>query len=153
MENGFNVDVVYLDFAKEFDKLDFNITLSKFKALGISSKIGRWIHSFLTGRKKSVVVNGTKSPPADLLSGVYQGSVLGPILFLILIGYIKQDVAHSFISSFPDDTRIGKVINSVEDAEQLQQDLQQVYQWAISNNMYFNTSKFELLRYRKVTKT
>ena len=147
MENGFNVDVVYLDFAKAFDKLDFNITLSKLKALGISGKIGRWIHSFLTGRKQSVVVNGTKSPPADVLSGVPQGSVLGPILFLILIGDINQDVAHSFISSFADDTRIGKGINSVEDAEQLQQDLQQVYQWAISNNMDFNTSKFELLRY------
>ena len=147
LENGFNVDVVYLDFAKAFDKLDFNITLSKLKALGISGKIGRWIHSFLTGRKQSVVVNGTKSPPADVLSGVPQGSVLGPILFLILIGDINQDVAHSFISSFADDTRIGKGINSVEDAEQLQQDLQQVYQWAISNNMDFNTSKFELLRY------
>jgi hypothetical protein len=141
------VDVVYLDFAKAFDKLDFNITLSKLKALGISGKIGRWIHSFLTGRKQSVVVNGTKSPPTDVLSGVPQGSVLGPILFLILIGDINQDVAHSFISSFADDTRIGKGVNSAEDAEQLQLDLQQVYQWAISNNMDFNTSKFELLRY------
>ena len=108
LEKGFNVDVVYLDFAKAFDKLDFNITLSKIKSLGISGKIGRWIHSFLTGRKQSVVVNGTKSPAADVLSGVPQGSVIGPILFLILIGDIDQDVAHSFISSFADDTRIGK---------------------------------------------
>ena len=52
LENGFNVDVVYLDFAKAFDKLDF--TLSKLKALGISGKIGRWIHSFLTGWKEAV---------------------------------------------------------------------------------------------------
>ena len=51
LEEGYNVDVIYLDFAKAFDKLDFNVTLSKLKALGISGKVGRWIYSFLTGKK------------------------------------------------------------------------------------------------------
>jgi len=64
LEEGHNVDVIYLDFAKAFDKLDFNVTLNKLKMLCIDGKIGRWIHSFLIGRHQSVVVNGEKSPPA-----------------------------------------------------------------------------------------
>ena len=99
LEEGHNVDVVYLDFAKAFDKLDFNITLHKLKSLGIDGKIGRWIHSFLTGCHQRVVVNGVMSKLAAVLSGVPQGSVLGPILFLIMLGSIDKDVAHAFLSN------------------------------------------------------
>ena len=141
------MDVVYLDFAKAFDKLDFNITLQKLKSLGIDGKIGRWIHSFLTNRHQQVVVNGAKSDPAPVISEVPQVSVIGPLLFLILIGDIDQEVAHSFISSFADDTRIGNGIQTNEDASQLQQDLDKVYQWATRNNMTFNDTKFDLIRY------
>ena len=151
LESGKNVDVVYLDFAKAFDKLDFNITLQKLKSLGIDGKIGRWIHSFLTNRHQQVVVNGEKSDPAPVISGVPQGSVIGPLLFLILIGDIDQEVAHSFISSFADDTRIGNGIQTNEDASQLQQDLDKVYQWATRNNMTFNDTKFDLIRYGQNT--
>ena len=147
LEEGYNVDVVYLDFAKAFDKLDFNITLEKLKMAGIDGKIGRWIHSFLTGRQQSVVVNGEKSSPAPVLSGVPQGSVIGPILFLILIGDIDQNIAHAFLSSFADDTRAGKGIKSEHDAQLLQQDLNDIYNWAARNNMEFNDFKFDLLRY------
>ena len=145
------MDVVYLDFAKAFDKLDFNITLQKLKSLGIDGKIGRWIHSFLTNRHQQVVVNGEKLDPAPVISGVPQGSVIGPLLFLILIGDIDQEVAHSFISSFADDTRIGNGIQTNEDASQLQQDLDKVYQWATRNNMTFNDTKFDLIRYGQNT--
>ena len=147
LEEGKNVDVVYLDFAKAFDKLDFNITLIKLKELGIDGKIGRWLHSFLTGRHQTVIVNGEKSEPAPVISGVPQGSVIGPLLFLILIGDIDKEVAHTFMSSFADDTRIGREITSHEDAALLQHDLNKVYEWASTNNMQFNDSKFELLRY------
>ena len=74
-----------------------------------------------------------------------------PLLFLILIGDIDQEVAHSFISSFADDTRIGNGIQTKEDASQLQQDLDKVYQWAIRNNMTFNDTKFDLIRYGQNT--
>ena len=149
LEEGKNVDVIYLDFAKAFDKLDFNITLAKIKDLGIDGKIGRWLHSFLTGRHQTVIVNGERSEPAPVISGVPQGSVIGPLLFLILIGDIDKDVAHSFISSFADDTRIGREIASPADARLLQEDLHKVYNWATTNNMQFNDTKFELLRYGK----
>ena len=87
-----------------FDKVDFLITMRKMNKLGISGNLGRWIHSFLTNRTQSVAVNGCKSKPSEVKSGVPQGSVLGPLLFLILIGDIDKDISSLFVSSFADDT-------------------------------------------------
>ena len=143
------MDVIYLDFAKAFDKLDFGITLAKLSMLGINGKVGKWLHSFLTERTQTVIVNGEKSEPAPVLSDVPQGSVVGPMLFLILISDIDKNVSASFLSSFADDTRIGLGINSPDDVKQLQDDLNEVYKWAKDNNMSFNSKKFELLRYGK----
>ena len=148
LESGNSVDVIYVDFAKAFDKVDFGVTLRKMKRLGIDGKIGRWLHNFLTGRTQTVIVNGRKSDPEPMKSGVPQGSVLGPLLFLILIGDIDAEIVSSFLSSFADDTRIGHVVSSDEDRAALQADLQRVYGWAASNNMQFNSDKFELMRYR-----
>ena len=147
LEHGHNVDVVYLDFAKAFDKVDFLVTMKKLKDLGISGKIGRWIHSFLTDRKQSVILEGRKSEAADVLSGVPQGSVLGPLLFLVLIGDIDQEIASAYVSSFADDTRVAHGVDSEQDVLDLQADLNTVYQWADNNNMQFNSKKFECLRY------
>ena len=147
LEEGHNVDVVYLDFSKAFDKLDFNITLKKLHSLGISGKLGKWLFSFLTDRYQTVVVNGEKSDTAPVISGVPQGSVLGPLLFLILLGDIDEGILYSFLSSFADDSRLGKGIISINDTMQLQQDLITIYEWSKANNMSLNDSKFELLRY------
>ena len=86
LEHGKAVDVVYLDFAKAFNKVDIGITLRKLKSLGIQGEIGRWLTDFLTNRKQTVLVDGRKSAPQHVMSGVPQGSVLGSVLFLILIG-------------------------------------------------------------------
>ena len=148
LEKGNGVDIIYLDFAKAFDKLDHGITLNKLKALGIRGQLGRWIFTFLTNRFQSVVVDGRKSSPKEVISGVPQGSVLGPLLFLVLIGDIDEHIATAFLSSFADDTRVGNGINSITDIECLQRDLEAVYKWSTDNNMQFNFDKFELLRYR-----
>ena len=139
---------MYLDFAKAFDKVDIDITLRKLKSLGIQGEIGRWLTDFLTNRKQTVLVDGRKSAPQHVSLGVPQGSVLGPLQFLILIGDIDQNIAFSFISSFADDTRVSRHVEDVEDTQPLQADLDAVYKWAESINMEFNSDKFELLRYR-----
>ena len=147
LENGKNVDVIYIDFAKAFDKVDFMVTLRKLNMLGITGNVGRWMHCFLTKRTQQVLVNGERSTPHEVKSGVPQGSVLGPLLFLILIGDIDQEVAQAFLSSFADDTRIGSEIGSHEDSSALQSDLNAVYRWTEQNNMELNGDKFEFMRY------
>ena len=150
LEEGVNVDVIYLDFAKAFDKVDFGVTLKKLNDMGICGKVGHcghWIYSFLTNRSQTVLVNQARSTQAEVKSGVPQGSVLGPLLFLVLIGDIDKDVASAFLSSFADDTRVGSRIDSVQDTVALQADLASVYEWTSENNMELHGDKFELLRY------
>ena len=147
MEQGLGIDVVYLDFSKAFDKVDFHILLKKLKHLGIDGKLGKWLYAFLVGRTQTVVVNGAKSSKIFVKSGVPQGSVLGPLLFLILMTDIDEHVKSSNVSSFADDTRACKGVSSVNDVDLFQSDLLKIYEWAKENNMEFNHLKFELLRY------
>ena len=141
LERGENVDLVYLDFAKAFDKCDINLLLHKTKALGITGKVGRWIYSFLTQRKQNVIVNGTKSKSSNVISGVPKGTVLGPLLFLIYIADIGEHVK-SKIKVYVDDTKLKKAIKTEHDVEGLQEDLEVLYSWAGDNNMQFNGTKF-----------
>ncbi|KAK8753722.1 hypothetical protein OTU49_001312, partial [Cherax quadricarinatus] len=82
-------------------------------------------------------------------SSVLQGTVLTPILFLILISDINKDVSHSTVSSFAEDTGICMTMSSIADTARLQVDINQIFQWAAENNMKFNDEKFQLLRYGK----
>ena len=141
--------MVYLDFAKAFDKVDFGITLEKLHELGVGGKVGKWITSFLSDRVQSVIVEGVPSNNAPVKSGVPQGSVIGPILFLIMMGDIDKTVKDSFVSSFADDTRVGHKVSSTSDEADLQEDLNRIYLFADMNNMKFNTDKFEFVRYKQ----
>ena len=94
-----------------------------------------------------MLVNGFLSEPEAVKSGVPQGSVIGPLLFIILIGDINADLEHSFLSSFADDTRTAKGVSNLRDVSLLQSDLEKVYLWARNNNMLFNNTKLEVLRY------
>ena len=147
LAEGHDVDVVYVDFAKAFDKVDINIAMEKIRKLGISGLLADWIYCFLSNRTQQVVVSSCKSKPKEVISGVPQGSVLGPLIFLILISDIDRDIATSFLSSFADDTRIGQAVDCENDAYTLQQDLQSVYKWCEDNNMAFNSEKFECMSY------
>ena len=147
LEEGANADVIYLDFAKAFDKVDHNLVLKKAQSFGIDGQLLKWIQQFLKDRNQSVVVNGKVSTPREVVSGVPQGSVLGPLIFLMLISDIDEKIEHAKVASFVDDTRATKGISTVEDATDLQNDLFRIYQWSIDNNMQFNSLKFELLRY------
>ena len=148
LEDGGNVDVIYLDFLKAFDKVDLGILLHKLKHLGIGGKLGRWLHSFLINRKQQVIVKGCKSEASVLISGVPQGSVLGPILFLIYLSDIGENIKAD-IKTYVDDSKVKQRINKEEDVENMQDDLEMLYDWGIKNNMKFNGTKFQLMRYGK----
>ena len=115
MEKSNNVDVIYLDFEKAFDKVDHGVFLNKLKKIGINGKVGVYIHNFLSNRQQCVTVNGTTSSEAQVRSGVPKGSVLGPLLFLIHISEINYEIADPTVSYFADDTRILLGIKDEED--------------------------------------
>ena len=94
-----------------------------------------------------MAVDGHKSGKMTVTSGVPQGSVLGPLLFLMHLGDIDENVGVSVISSFADDTSVSHAFTCSDDINHMQDDLNTVYKWAETNNMQFNEEKFELLRY------
>ena len=149
LENGHDVDVIYLDFAKAFDKVHHGILIRKLQKLNVSGKILAWLTNFLQGRKQQVSVEGSLSRESIVTSGVPQGTVLGPILFLIHINDIDDKAKDCKISCFADDTRIMKTIKTNDDRIVLQNNLDSIYEWAISNKMKFNSNKFEMIDYHE----
>ena len=115
------VDTIYFDFAKAFDTVPHRRLLGKLTCYGISGNIINWIKAFLLGRSQVVRVNGEKSEETAVLSGIPQGSVLGPLLFVVYINDLPESVK-SNIFLFADDTKILKQITSKEDALGLQSD-------------------------------
>ena len=101
-----SVDMVYLDFSNAFYKVDNGIPLHKLRALVICGNTGIWLYHFLTNRSHFVRLPGGTSKDHPVVSGVPQGTVLGPLIFLIMIATIDKDVSASKLISFTDDTRL-----------------------------------------------
>ena len=139
LDNNPSVDMVYLDFSKAFDKVNHGILLHKLRSLGISGNIGIWLYHFLTNRSHFVRLPGGICKDRPVISGVPQGTVLGPLLFLIMIADIDKGVSDSNLMSFADDTRLHSGVEDVTDCDNLQFDLDTVYDWESSNNMLFNS--------------
>ena len=106
---------IYLDYSKAFDKVDHNLLLMKLHSYGIRGKLHDWLTAYLQNRSQFVVVNGEKSYPAEVKSGVPQGSVLGPLLFILYLNDLHSYINHSTVRSFADDTRILKEIKNTND--------------------------------------
>ena len=137
INNKSTVDMIYLDFSKAFDKLHHGILLHKLRDLGITGRLELWFFHFLNNRQHYVRIPGGISQPHPVLSGVPQGTVLSPLLLLIMIIDIDKGISPSSkLVSFADDTRVYSCINDIEKCDQLQIDLNSVYDWAHVNNMF-----------------
>jgi len=144
MQPQLQTDVCLLDFFKAFDKVGHHRLAYKLSWYGISSQTSEWIKDFLFGRTQRVVVDGFSSSTKQVLSGVPQGSVLGPYLFLFYINDISQDL-HSTVRLFADDTMIYLTVSNERDAGLLQQDLNTLSQWADTWMMEFHPQKCEFI--------
>jgi hypothetical protein len=126
--------------------VDHGVLLHKVRDIGISGKLGVWLYSFLANRIQYVRIPGGFSQDSPVISGVPQGTVLGPLLFLIIMSDINSSISSSKLISFADDTRVYANIKDPEDCDNLQSDLNNIYSWA-SENMLFNAKKFQYISF------
>ena len=149
ISNGGVVDSVYLDFAKAFDTVPHRRLLGKLKAYGIEESILNWVQAFLEGRTQEVMVNGCRSESESVISGVPQGTVLGPVLFVIYINDLLDNVASHGLM-FADDTKIFRRITSYDDANELQADIAKLEEWSETWQLRFNYDKCHILTLGKL---
>ncbi len=129
LDKRIQTDIVYLDFAKAFDRVDHQLLLKKLKNFGISGNLLQWFKNYLTNRHQKVTVLGQSSQPLPVLSGVPQGSILGPLLFLIYVNDLPQATSKSSVALYADDTKCFCSIKNFQDVKCLQHDLDGVTQW------------------------
>ena len=144
VDEGNCIQAVALDFAKAFDKVSHNLLIQKLIKCDIPLQLVRWIKSFLKNRYQKVTVDGYTSELKPVTSGVPQGSVLGPTLFLIYINDIVE-VVNSEIRLFADDALLFSTLQDSKSIETFQQDLRSLEIWASKWEMSFNTSKCNLI--------
>ena len=147
VDEGKDVDVIYLDFAKAFDLVPRQRLLVKLKAHGVDGNLLAWIGDWLKDRKQKVVLNGCSSSWIHVLSGVPQGSILGPILFTIFINDLDEEVVEKVkvLLKFADDTKIGNIVDNDESWKSLQDALDCLCTWAANWEMKFNVDKCHVL--------
>jgi hypothetical protein len=144
LDNKHAVDIFFFDLSKAFDMVPHTRLINKLKTLKISDKVVRWIENYLSGRRQRVMVRGEMSDWLEIFSGVPQGSVIGPILFLIYINDIKRELK-SRVSIFADDTKILHIVDTEEDRVEVEQDLIAMQNWADQNKMKFNIDKCSVM--------
>ena len=140
-------DVIYFDFAKAFDTVNHDILLFKLKHFfDIDGRLLKFIKEYLCKREQQVVIGNNTSTRRPVLSGVPQGSILGPILFVLFINDLPVGLnPGTNVSMYADDTKIWRIINSESDSILLQNDVDYLYNWSINNKMRFHPQKCKVV--------
>ena len=142
------IDIVYTDFRKAFDSVPHQRLLLKLRNYGIHGRLHRWLGSFLTHRLQRVILNGTYSDWARVISGVPQGTILGPLLFLFYINDLPDHVK-STAKMFADDCKIYTRIANTSDCVTLQDDLNSLSAWSRKWLLGFSKEKCVVMRVKK----
>ena len=147
LNNGSRMDVIYFDFAKAFDLVNHDIILQKLKDnFGINGFLLKFLLEYLSNRSQRVIIGNTFSDSLPVVSGVPQGSILGPILFVLFINDIGTEVSpDSNILLYADDTKLYREICNENDMEMLQADIMALNNWAVTNKMRFHPQKCKVL--------
>lgn len=146
MDNGKLVGVVLVDFKKAFDLVDHQILLSKLELYGINNKALMWFNTYLTHRQQQVSINNNKSDFETVTCGVPQGSILGPLLFLLFINDLPLYVDDVSSDLYADDTTLYDIQDSLDMIEQnLQSGLNQLHIWCKNNGMVLNSAKTKVM--------
>lgn len=149
LEAGFQIDTIYTDFSKAFDKISHHILLKKLWNLGIHSSFHKWLASYLDNRICVVEISSHKSSPYKQISGVPQGSVLGPLLFNLFVNDIFQCFKNSRFLLYADDLKIFLKIKCLNDARKLQDDINNLHDWSSKNYLKFNINKCAHVSYSR----
>ena len=150
LAKGKEVDVLYLDLSKAFDKVDHSLLLAKLKGYGISAPLLKWFRSYLADGAERVVLEGVYSNWLPVTSGAPQDSILGSLLFLVFVNNMPDYVcSDSKLALFADDSKLYRTLESPRSQSLLQQDLDGLYKWSLDSNMTFNVSKCKPLHASK----
>ena len=147
LQEKIGTDVIYFDFAKAFDTVSHDLILQKLKVqYKIDGTLLKLFVNYLQGRKQQVIIDNAVSNSIDVLSGVPQGSILGPLFFVLFINDIYENIeANTTIALYADGTKIWREINSNNDCNILQKDIDTLYTWSKNNKMTFHPDKCKAL--------
>lgn len=151
-ETNCQLDVIYTDFTKAFDSLDFGIFLNKLSCMGFRADLVQWILSYLTDRSMYVYIRNSVSDSFVNCSGVPQGSNLGPLFFILFINDLCDSIKHSDFLLFADDLKIFRKILCDSDANLLQNDIDNIFNWCVKNKLDLNISKCCIVSYTRKSK-
>ncbi|KAL1446530.1 hypothetical protein WDU94_005624 [Cyamophila willieti] len=148
-DSGHCVHSVYTDVAKAFDRVDSRLLIAKLKSYGIGESFLRWLSDYLCGRTQQVRLGNSLSSSIDVLSGVGQGSHIGPLLFSLFFNDLPDVICHSSILMFADDVKLYKSITCPEDCLLLQSDLERFYSWLSMNGMELSLHKCFVIEFSR----
>lgn len=152
MDKNTQVDVVYTDFSRAFDKINHNTLITKLAEAGVHGSLLRWIESYIKNRSQAVCIKGYSSQFLPVPSGIPQGSHLGPLLFSFYINDIGDVFEYSNYLLYADDTKLYRIVKSHDDCDKLQTDIDRLIDYCSKNQLFLNIKKCNVISYTRKKK-